>query len=218
MIPSSFRSFRRGRWASSRSFLSYRHIYHAGNSADVLKHSIYIATLQHLNAKATAYRIIDTHAGSGWYDLLDDHALQHSEYREAAGKFLELEQMGVNNSIPQMVAEYVALVRTFNGNGPLVRYPGSPAIAQHLSRPRDSLRFYELHPVDQSRLSFALEKDHRAKVFQKDGFTGLMAELPPPSRRGVVLIDPSYEIEADYEKVSHNSGPHEREGYRFVAA
>ena len=175
--------------------LAYRHAFHAGNHADVLKHLVLMLVLEHLNAKPKPYRFVDTHAGAGGYSLEGAYARKKGEYEQGIGR------LWTRDDLPGPVADYLALVRRFNPDGVLTQYPGSPALAQMLLREHDQLRAFELHPTEQKILRSALSGDRRATVYDGDGFVGLKSQLPPPSRRGAVLIDPSYEGNGDYPRV-----------------
>lgn len=175
--------------------LAYRHAFHAGNHADVLKHLVLTQVLRHMGEKDKPYTLIDTHAGAGGYSLQGRYANKKHEYEDGIGR------LWGRDDLPGPVADYVQRVREFNGGGALEQYPGSPALAQMLLRPADRLRLYELHPTDYRILESFLGKRPHTQVSMSDGFAALKAELPPPSRRGVVLIDPSYELKTDYAKV-----------------
>ena len=176
--------------------LAYRHAFHAGNHADVLKHLVFTQVLRYMAEKDKPFTLVDTHAGAGGYGLDSNHARKHAEYDDGVGRL-----MGQKN-LPAALNDYLALVRRFNPQPDrLTRYPGSPALAQMLLRADDRMRMYELHSTDFPLLQTALETRRETAVMNSDGFAGLKAELPPPSRRGVVLIDPSYEIKTDYAKV-----------------
>jgi 23S rRNA (adenine2030-N6)-methyltransferase len=175
--------------------LAYRHAFHAGNHADVLKHLVLMLVLRHMNAKAKPYRVVDTHAGAGGYSLEGAYARKKGEYEQGIGR------LWTRDDLPPPLADYLALVRRFNPDGVLSQYPGSPAVAQMLLRPSDQLRAFELHPTEQKILRATLAGDRRATVYDGDGFDGLKSQLPPPTRRGVVLIDPSYEGNGDYARV-----------------
>jgi 23S rRNA (adenine2030-N6)-methyltransferase len=172
--------------------LAYRHAFHAGNHADVLKHLVLAQVLVHMAAKDKPFSVIDTHAGAGGYSLESRYAQKNAE---ASGG---IERLWGRDDLPAALVHYVALVRAFNGGGNLEQYPGSPAIAHLLLRPTDPLHAYELHPTDERILRAYLGARKSAKVTLADGFAALPHELPPPSRRGVVLIDPPYEIKTDY--------------------
>ena len=175
--------------------LAYRHAFHAGNHADVLKHVVLMLVLEHLGAKPKPYRLVDTPAGAGGYSLLGAQASTHGEWRQGIGRLWTVPDL------PTPLDRYVALVRRFNPDGELAQYPGSPAIARELLRPRDELRLFELHRTERKVLSAYIAADRRATLLEGDGFAGLRAQLPPPSRRGAVLVDPSYEGHGDYAKV-----------------
>ena len=175
--------------------LAYRHAFHAGNHADVLKHLVLMLVLGHLNAKPKAYRYVDTHAGAGGYSLEGRYAQKKGEFEQGIAR------LWTRDDLPPPLAEYVALVRQFNPDGVLAQYPGSPAVAQRMLRPQDQLRAFELHPTEQKILRAAMAGDARVTPYDGDGFEGLRSQLPPPSRRAAVLVDPSYEGTADYPKV-----------------
>jgi len=175
--------------------LSYRHAFHAGNHADVLKHLVLTQVLRYMGEKDRPYTLIDTHAGAGGYSLEGRYAQKKAEYLDGVGRLWS------RADLPAPLADYIALVKQFNGGGDFEQYPGSPAFAQMLLRPQDRLRLFELHSTDHRILAAYLGKHANTQVTQGDGFAALKGELPPPSRRGVVLIDPSYEIKTDYAKV-----------------
>jgi len=175
--------------------LAYRHAFHAGNHADVLKHLVLIQVLHHLATKDKGYRLVDTHAGAGGYSLLGRYAQKNAEHARGIGL------LWTRDDLPAPLADYVALVRRFNPDGRLAQYPGSPSLALMLLRPQDELRAFELHPTEQKILRATLAASRRATAIDGDGFDGLRSQLPPPTRRGAVLVDPSYEGNADYGKV-----------------
>ena len=175
--------------------LAYRHAFHAGNHADVLKHVVLMLVLAHMNAKPKPYRYVDTHAGAGGYSLEGRYAQKKGEYEAGIGR------LWTRDDLPPALADYVSLVRRFNPDGVLSQYPGSPALAQMMLRPQDQLRAFELHPTEQKILRATLAGDRQATAYDGDGFVGLKSQIPPPSRRAVVLIDPSYEGNGDYPKV-----------------
>jgi 23S rRNA (adenine2030-N6)-methyltransferase len=175
--------------------LAYRHAFHAGNHADVLKHIVLMLVLRHLAGKDKGFRFVDTHAGAGGYSLLGRYAQKKAEYEGGIGA------LWTRDDLPAAVSDYVDLVRTFNPDGKLAQYPGSPSIALMLLRPQDELRAFELHPTEQKILRATLAGNRRATAIDGDGFEGLRSQLPPPTRRGAVLVDPSYEGNADYAKV-----------------
>jgi 23S rRNA (adenine2030-N6)-methyltransferase len=175
--------------------LAYRHAFHAGNHADVLKHLVLVQVLRHMAEKDKPYTLVDTHAGAGGYSLEGRYAHKKDEFAHG------IAALWAPTDLPPALADYVALVRAFNGGGALEQYPGSPAFAQMLLRPNDRLRLYELHPTDHKILAAYIGSRPQALVQMSDGFAAIGRELPPPSRRGVLLIDPSYEMKSDYSKV-----------------
>ncbi len=175
--------------------LAYRHAFHAGNHADVLKHTVLALVLQHMNLKAKGWRYIDTHAGAGGYSLQGDYAKKRGEFE------LGIARLWDRTDLPAPLAALVALVRQFNAGKGLIQYPGSPAIAQALMRPQDQLRLFELHPTDHKILASYLGETPGVEVQLGDGYASLKSQLPPPTRRGVLLIDPPYEIKTDYPRV-----------------
>lgn len=176
--------------------LSYRHGYHAGNHADVLKHMLLIGCLRHLNQKAKPYWYIDTHAGPAVHDLTGEQARKNSEFQAGIGR------LWFSNWHSPLIGDYVDVIRTFNTDGELRRYPGSAAVAMSLLRADDRLFGCELHPADAQALRRYFSRFRVGAVIeQADGFAGLKAQLPPPTRRALTLIDPSYEDKADYGRV-----------------
>jgi 23S rRNA (adenine2030-N6)-methyltransferase len=175
--------------------LAYRHAFHAGNHADVLKHVVLTLVLRHMNQKDKPYRFVDTHAGAGGYSLEGRYAQKKGEFEQGIGR------LWVREDLPAPVADYVERVRQFNPQGMLEQYPGSPAFAHMLLRAKDQMRLFELHPTDHRILEAYLGHAKGAEVKNADGFEGLKGTLPPSSRRGVILIDPSYEGHGDYGRV-----------------
>ncbi len=176
--------------------LSYRHAFHAGNHADVLKHLILVEIAHYMAEKPTPFWIIDTHAGAGRYSLESEHARKLGEWRDGIGRLWD------RKDLPFAAAEYVDAVRQLNPDGQLRHYPGSPWIARRCLRDSDRLRLYELHSTDSKLLHEAFRGAGRqVAITDGDGFAGLKAILPPPPRRALVLIDPSYETKADYSAV-----------------
>ncbi len=177
--------------------LAYRHAFHAGNHADVLKHITLTLVLRYMNQKDKSYRLIDTHAGAGGYSLEGPYAQKKGEYLQGVARLWDRDPA----ELPEAVADYMARVREFNPEGQLEQYPGSPAFAKMLLRAQDQLRLYELHPTDHRILEAFLGSVKGAEVKDSDGFDGLKGQVPPSSRRAVVLMDPSYEGHGDYSKV-----------------
>jgi 23S rRNA (adenine2030-N6)-methyltransferase len=176
--------------------LSYRHAFHAGNHADVLKHCILVQLLRYLNQKDKPYWVIDTHAGAGRYKLDSEYAKKNAEFETGIGRLWN------RTDLPEALADFVDLVRTMNPDGRLRHYPGSPWLAFRVMRPDDRLRLFELHSTDFRLLekTFAGE-ERRVASRQVDGFIEIKSVLPPPPRRGLVLIDPAYEDKRDYLRV-----------------
>jgi 23S rRNA (adenine2030-N6)-methyltransferase len=180
---------------------SYRHAFHAGNHADVLKHTVLIATLQHLLQKDAALTVLDTHAGAGLYRLDGDYATTSAE---SADGILRLVAPATPPALTPALQDYVDMVRAFNQGAVTRVYPGSPFIAQRLLRDQDKLKLFELHPTDARALAgnvAQLEAGRQVAVLPEDGFEGVKKFLPPPARRALLLCDPSYEIKSDYGRV-----------------
>jgi len=175
--------------------LSYRHGFHAGNWADVHKHAALTLLLVHLRAKAKPFTVIDAFAGDGMYDLTAPEALKTAEFESGIAR------VWTRKDAPPGVAEYLDVVRAFNAGGRLARYPGSPAIARASLREGDRLVLAELHPTAYAHLKRWAAADKRIAVHKRDGLEFLGGALPPAIRRGVVLIDPSYEVKSDYDTV-----------------
>jgi 23S rRNA (adenine2030-N6)-methyltransferase len=182
---------------------SYRHAFHAGNHADVLKHTVLIATLDYLLEKDAALTVVDTHAGAGLYRLDGDYAGTSGEAADGVLRLLA-EQKTPETPLADALARYLEVVRDFNPKGGARIYPGSPFITHHLLREHDKLKLFELHPTDARTLDAniaQLEAGRQIAVLRDDGFGSATRFLPPPSRRALVLCDPSYEIKSDYARV-----------------
>ena len=178
--------------------LSYRHAFHAGNHADVLKHLILVQLTRYLAQKDKPFWYVDTHAGAGAYALDSAYAAKLAEYKDGIGR------LWGRGDLPSALADYVDLVRGFNPDGRLTNYPGSPYFALQTMRAQDRLRLFELHSKDTRLLRENFQSAGKQAIVEaEDGFAGLKAVLPPPPRRAVVLIDPSYEEKQDYERVVH---------------
>ena len=181
---------------------SYRHAFHAGNHADVLKHTVLIAMLRHLTQKEAALTVIDTHAGAGLYRLDSEFAETSGE---AADGFRRLLAPQKDEALAPALQDYLDLVASFNSKGSTRVYPGSPFIIQRLLREHDLLKLYELHPTDAKTLDANVAQLHAGRqvvVLREDGFSCVSKFLPPPSRRALLLCDPSYEIKNDYARVA----------------
>jgi 23S rRNA (adenine2030-N6)-methyltransferase len=175
--------------------LSYLHGYHAGNHADVLKHTVLAALLTRLLAKDKPLRFIDTHAGAGGYDLRSAAARKNREYAHGVGRVFDA------TDAPPAVARWLTLARLYNGGATLRRYPGSPWFARELLRPIDDAFLYELHPAEHRVLKRACDGDRRVRVLREDGLVGCVGLVPPPSKRALLLVDPSYELEDEHRLV-----------------
>ncbi len=179
--------------------MNYRHAFHAGSFADVLKHAVLTRVLLHLPEKESAFRVIETHAGAGRYDLAGEQAGRSGEWREGIARLLKYSPGGEAGSL---LEPYLAVVRAENPTGGLRIYPGSPALARALARPQDRLIFCELQPQERAALTKNIGRDRRAKVIEIDGWTGLKAYVPPPERRGLVLVDPPFEDAGEFERLA----------------
>lgn len=177
--------------------LSYRHAFHAGNHADVLKHLVLREVLAYFASKGKPYWYVDTHAGAGYYALDTGHATQNAEFNTGITRLWQ------RDDLPPVLAGYVAAIKALNQKDDTLRcYPGSPGIAAPLLNSEDRMRLFELHPTDGNALSENFRTAGRQVSVQAvDGFTGLKAVLPPPPRRAVILIDPPYEEKRDYQRV-----------------
>ncbi len=176
--------------------LSYRHAFHAGNHADMLKHFVELELLRYLAQKEKSFWYIDTHAGAGCYELDSEYAEKNAEFESGIARLWDAAEL------PAALAEYVTLIKHFNPDGDLKLYPGSPLVAQHALREQDKMRLFELHPTDFAILEENFAGYGSSVLMQKaDGFGALKALLPPPPRRALVLIDPPYEEKQDYQRV-----------------
>ena len=170
--------------------MNYRHAYHVGNFADVLKHLVLALCIERLKQKDKPFRYIDTHAGIGLYDLLGDEGKRSPEWREGIGRLWDVTPP---EDIATVLNPYLDAVSALNENSDLKSYPGSPLLAAELMREQDVLRLTELHPEDAATLRRRFRKDERIKIEERDGYEAVGAYLPPPERRGLVLIDPPFE-------------------------
>jgi len=182
--------------------MNYRHAYHAGNHADVLKHAVLAAALDRLKAKPKSFRFIDAHAGTGVYRLDSGEAAKTGEWQSGVGRLFS--EDGAPLPLPEgaeaALAPWRAAVARANAGGPLAAYPGSPWIAQHALRQADRLTLNELHPEDVERLRETMRGDRRVTITALDAVAAVKAALPPPERRGLVLIDPPYERTDEAER------------------
>jgi 23S rRNA (adenine2030-N6)-methyltransferase len=179
--------------------MNYRHAFHAGNFADVHKHTVLVRVLLHLRLKPTAFRVIDTHAGSGRYDLRGAEATRAGEWHQGIERVWRAGEGGVGHDL---MRPYLDAVTALNPAGELRFYPGSPLIVQSLLRAQDRLIACELEPVAAAALTTAMRGDRRCKALTIDGWTAATAYVPPPERRGLVLIDPPFEEASDFTQLS----------------
>jgi 23S rRNA (adenine2030-N6)-methyltransferase len=183
--------------------MNYRHAYHAGNFADVLKHAVLALVIEHLKRKEAPFRVIDTHAGAGRYRLTSSEATKTGEWRDGIGRLLGPDAKPLPAEVARCLQPYLDAVRSGNPGPAIASYPGSPCLALSLMRPQDRLIANELHEEDRKYLEAAVGRDARAKVMALDGWVALKSLLPPKERRGVVLVDPPYEEERELERLTH---------------
>ena len=174
--------------------MNYRHVFHAGNFADVFKHAILSLLLKSLHRKDAPFCYVDTHAGAGRYDLGSAAALKTGEFKDGVLRLWEADPL------PDL-ADYLAAVRALNPGNGLRHYPGSPMVARFFLRPKDRMVLLELQPEDCARLKIQFAGDRRVTVRAQDGYAGLKSLLPPQERRGLVLIDPPYETDDEFARV-----------------
>jgi 23S rRNA (adenine2030-N6)-methyltransferase len=179
--------------------MNYRHIYHAGNFADVLKHAVLARLVVYMQQKDKAFRVLDTHAGIGLYDLSSEEAQKTGEWLDGIGRLLDAD---VPPKVADILAPYLDAVRSLNPHGGITYYPGSPKLARMLFRPQDRLSAMELHPDDYETLHRLLDGDFQSRVTNLDGWLALGAHLPPKEKRGIVLVDPPFEIDGEYERLA----------------
>ena len=179
--------------------MNYRHAFHAGGPADVVKHAVLARILVHLTNKPAAFRVIDTHAGAGRYDLRGPEATRSPEWREGIARLLAA---SIDGDARALLAPYLDAVGALNPGGALAVYPGSPELARALMRAQDRLLACELEPTAAAALAHNLGGDRRAKAVAMDGWTALKASVPPPERRGVVLIDPPFEAMDEFSRLA----------------
>lgn len=179
--------------------MNYRHAFHAGGFADVVKHIVLARILTYLQEKPAAFRVIDTHAGAGLYDLTGEQARRGGEWRTGVARIL---QARFSEAAAPLIKPYLDVVRAFNPPGELAAYPGSPLIARALLRPQDRLTACEVEPGARKQLIDALRRDAQARVVDLDGWVALPAFVPPHERRGLVLIDPPFEESNEFERLA----------------
>ena len=178
--------------------MNYRHAYHAGNFADVVKHAVLARLVDYLKQKDKAFRVIDTHAGIGRYDLSSVEAGKTREWQGGIGRLVDAK---LDARAAALLAPYLEAVRALNPGGGLKKYPGSPLLVRHLLRKQDRLTAIELHPQDAARLKAVFDGDFQARVIELDGWLALGAHLPPKEKRGLVLIDPPFEEEGEFSRL-----------------
>ncbi len=178
--------------------MNYRHAFHAGNFADVFKHVVVARIVDYLKRKDAAFRVIDTHAGPGFYDLADEAAQKTGEWRGGIGRVIDAD---LSADVAALVAPWLDVVRGFNQGHPFRYYPGSPALARALLRPRDRLTAIELHPADAFTLRTRFDGDYQTRVIELDGWLALGAHVPPKEKRGMVLVDPPFEKEGELDRL-----------------
>jgi 23S rRNA (adenine2030-N6)-methyltransferase len=179
--------------------MNYRHAFHAGGFADVIKHIVLVRMLTYLQDKQAAFRVIDTHAGAGVYDLTSDEARRGGEWLTGIARIM---QARFSETAAPLLKPYLDIVRAFNPKAELKVYPGSPLIARALLRPQDRMTACEVEPKARKRLIEALRRDTQARVVDLDGWMALPAFVPPKERRGLVLIDPSFEQKNEFERLA----------------
>lgn len=178
--------------------MNYRHAFHAGNFGDVVKHAVLARILTYLARKDAPFRVIDTHAGIGLYDLSSDEAERTGEWRDGIGRVLEAERPA---EIEDLLAPWLDVVAALNPDGTLLSYPGSPVLARRLLRRQDRLTAVELHPLDSQVLAHVFGGDRHAKVVALDGWLALGSFLPPKEGRGLVVVDPAFEVQGEMERL-----------------
>lgn len=178
--------------------MNYRHAFHAGNFADVMKHITLARLIDYLKLKPAAFRVIDTHAGIGRYSLTGEEAKRNPEWMAGIGKLLKAE---LPDRAKALIRPYLDVVEDLNPNGTLARYPGSPLIARKLFRPQDRLSALELHPADYRKLRDLFESDVQVRVTELDGWLALNAYVPPKEKRGLVLVDPPFEEPGEFARL-----------------
>src|SRR5882757_10115181 len=179
--------------------MNYRHAFHAGGFADVIKHIVLVRILSYLQDKQAPFRVIDTHAGAGRYDLTSDEARRGGEWLTGIARIM---QARFSEAAAPLIKPYLDIVRSFNPQAALQAYPGSPLIARAMLRPQDRMTACEVEPVARKHLIGALRRDPQARVVDLDGWLALPAFVPPNERRGLVLIDPSYEAKDEFERLA----------------
>lgn len=178
--------------------MNYRHIYHAGNLGDVLKHAVLAAIITYLKKKEGAFRVFDTHAGVGLYDLTSEQAQKTGEWHHGIGRIIDAD---IPKNVAQVLDPWLSVVRDLNPQGGINLYPGSPVLARDLMRNQDRLTLTELHPEEFDSLIANFGGDKHVKLIEIDAWLALGSFLPPKERRGLVLIDPAYEVESEFDRL-----------------
>ena len=187
--------------------MNYSHAFHAGSFADVFKHAVLCRILHYLREKPAAFRVIDSHAGAGLYDLSGPEASRGGEWRDGVGRLMAARADGrLPGKAATLLQPYLETIDALNEAGKLKIYPGSPALARAWLRPQDRLIACEFDPKTVVALARNLRGDSRIKTVESDGWTALSGHVPPPERRGLVLVDPPFEEEADFHRLSHMLG------------
>ncbi|ODT72676.1 MAG: 23S rRNA (adenine(2030)-N(6))-methyltransferase RlmJ [Pelagibacterium sp. SCN 63-23] len=181
--------------------MNYRHAFHAGNFADVVKHTILTRILAYLMKKDAAFRVIDTHAGLGIYDLFGASAEKTGEWQDGIGRLIHVK---LPEDVADLLAPYLGAVRAQNPDATLRYYPGSPFITRHLLRPQDRLMGFELHPMDAERLKENFAGDFQTRITQLDAWDIFGTHLPPKEKRGLVLVDPPFEEKGEFTRMVHS--------------
>ncbi len=181
--------------------MNYRHAFHAGNFADVVKHTILTRILTYLMKKDAAFRVIDTHAGIGLYDLLGSEAERTGEWQAGIARLIDAK---LPAPVADLVAPYLGAVRAQNSDGRLRYYPGSPKITRHMLRPQDRLMALELHPADAWALRKNFADDFQVRVTTLDGWAAMGTHLPPKEKRGLVLVDPPFEEKGEFTRMAQS--------------
>ena len=180
--------------------MNYAHAFHAGNFADVFKHAVLCRILHYLRGKPAAFRVIDTHAGAGLYDLAGPEPARSGEWRDGIERLMQAE---LPAPAADLLSPYLEVIGALNERGRLGIYPGSPAIVRAWLRPQDRLIACEIEPQAAAALVRNLRGDPRIKTLPIDGWTALSAYVPPKERRGLVLVDPPFEQESDFRRLAH---------------
>lgn len=181
--------------------MNYRHAFHAGSFADVFKHAVLCRILHHLREKPAAFRVIDTHAGAGVYDLTGDEASRGGEWHDGIERLMAAP---LADRMAELLAPYLDVIRSLNERDQLTTYPGSPALVRAWLRPQDRLIACELEPNAARSLAYHLQRDSHVKCLTIDGWTALSAYVPPKERRGLVLVDPPFEKDNDFARLAND--------------